>query len=403
MTTSLRKTRLSLCLLTLLIPATGYSQTQAEFETWLTDFKAQALQKGITQSTLDAAFREVTLNEKVLELDRRQPEFTRTFWQYFNKAVTDWRIQKGQALYKKHRPLLDQVTKQTGVPGRYLVAFWGMETNYGGYTGSIPIIESLATLSFDPRRSDFFSRELFDALTVLEQGHVKLEQMKGSWAGAMGQCQFMPSNYLRYAVDGDQDGKKDLWGSLPDVFFSAGHFLKELGWQEKENWGREVTLPKNFDYALADGKTAKSLNEWHKLGLKLADGRTLPNEDMDAKLILPSDYRGPAFLVFDNFRIIKRWNNSNNYALAVGNLADRIVGRSGLSKSQPADDKAMSKADMKAIQERLNWLGFDAGTPDGIAGSKTRSALRAFQVAKGLPADGHPSARILKKLNATHR
>lgn len=403
MTIDFKNIRLTLCLLALLTPSLSSAQTQAEFEVWLNEFKGQALQKGISQSTLNQAFETVTLNEKVLELDRRQPEFTRTFWQYFNSAVSDYRVKKGREMYKKHRPLLDQVTKQTGIPGRFLVAFWGMETNYGGYTGNIPIIESLSTLAFDPRRSGFFSNELISALTILDQKHVKLEQMKGSWAGAMGQCQFMPSNYLRYAVDGDNDGKKDLWGSLPDAFHSAGHFLNELGWQKQQNWGREVALPEGFDYALADGKTAKSLAQWRKLNLKLADGRALPNEEMDAKLILPSDYRGPAFLVFDNFSVIKRWNNSNNYALAVGHLADRIVGRDDLSKTQPSNDEAMSKEDMQRIQERLNWLGYEAGEPDGVAGSKTRSALRAFQVAHKLPADGHPNHNILKKLQATHR
>lgn len=403
MTIDLKKMRLTLCLLAVLTPAISSAQTQTEFETWLNEFKGQALQKGISQNTLNHAFETVTLNEKVLELDRRQPEFTRTFWQYFNSAVSEHRVKKGREMYKKHRPLLDQVTKQTGIPGRFLVAFWGMETNYGGYTGNIPIIESLATLAFDPRRSHFFTNELISALTILDQKHVKLDQMKGSWAGAMGQCQFMPSNYIRYAVDGDNDGKKDLWGSLPDAFHSAGHFLSELGWQKQQNWGREVALPKGFDYALADGKTAKSLAQWRKLGLKLADGRTLPDEEMDAKLILPSDYRGPAFLVFDNFSVIKRWNNSNNYALAVGHLADRIVGRNELSKTQPRNDKSMSKEDMQRIQERLNWLGYEAGKPDGIAGSKTRSALRAFQVANKLPADGHPNHNILQKLQATRR
>lgn len=403
MTISFRQIRLAVIMLTLLVPVTGQAQSEADFQKWLTSYKQQAFKKGISQQTLNQAFKDVTLNQKVLELDRRQPEFTQTFWQYFNKAVTDWRITKGKMLYKKHRPLLDEVTKKTGVPGRYLIAFWGMETNYGGYTGNIPIIESLATLAYDPRRSEFFSKELFAALTVLNQGHIKVSQMKGSWAGAMGQCQFMPSNYLRYALDGDKDGKKDLWGSLPDVFHSAGYFLKELGWQKQQNWGREVQLPEGFDYSLADAKTARSLDEWQKLGIRMADGRNLPKEEMDAKLLLPSDYRGPAFLVFDNFKVIKRWNFSNNYALAVGHLADRIVGRDPLSKSRPADDKAMSKLEMKSLQERLNWLGFDAGKPDGVAGSKTRSALRAFQIKANLPADGHPSHSMLKKLQLARK
>lgn len=374
------------------------AQDDAEFQNWVQQFKQQAESQGISKTTLEQAFANVHLNEKVLELDRRQPEFTRTFWQYFQTAVTEWRIKRAERLYDTHRKLLDKVTKQYGVPGRFLVAFWGMETNFGGYTGNIPIIESLATLAYDPRRSEFFSKELMEALKILDQGNISLKDMKGSWAGAMGQCQFMPSNYMRYAVDGDGDGKKDLWNSLEDVFFSAGHFLAELGWQREENWGREVHLPKGFDYALADGQTERSLQEWAKMGIKLANGRPLPQESMNAKLLLPSDYRGPAFLVYANFDVIKRWNNSNNYALGVAHLADRIVGRSALSKERPDDDEAMSLADMQALQDHLNWLGYDAGKPDGIAGNRTRNALRAFQKDQRLPADGFPSPAMLKRL-----
>jgi membrane-bound lytic murein transglycosylase B len=378
-------------------------QSDADFQAWLKDFKKQARQDGISQQTLNKAFKNVHLNERVLELDRRQPEFTRTFWQYFNRAVTDWRIETGQKLYEKYKPQLQEVTREYGVPGRFLIAFWGMETNFGGYTGNTPIIESLATLSYDRRRSEFFQKELMAALRIIDQGHIDPAQMKGSWAGAMGQCQFMPSNYLRYAVDADNSGKRDLWNSLPDVFFSMGNFLNELGWQREENWGREVTLPENFDLALADGRTKRSLDDWRQLGLKLADGRPLPEADMKAALLLPYDYRGPAFLVFDNFDVIKRWNRSDSYALAVGHLADRIVGRPPLSKTAPKDDKSLTRDQIKELQERLALAGEDIGKIDGIAGSKTRSALRAFQLQNGLPADGYPSYRMLKILQKTVR
>ncbi len=378
-------------------------QSEADFQAWLKGFKKQARQDGISQQTLNKAFKNVHLNERVLELDRRQPEFTRTFWQYFNRAVTDWRIETGQKLYEKYKPQLQEVTREYGVPGRFLIAFWGMETNFGGYTGNTPIIESLATLSYDPRRSEFFQKELMAALRIIDQGHIDPDQMKGSWAGAMGQCQFMPSNYLRYAVDADNSGKRDLWNSLPDVFFSMGNFLNELGWQREENWGREVTLPENFDLALADGRTKRSLDDWRQLGLKLADGRPLPEADMKAALLLPYDYRGPAFLVFDNFDVIKRWNRSDSYALAVGHLADRIVGRPPLSKTAPKDDKSLTRDQIKELQERLALAGEDIGKIDGIAGSKTRSALRAFQLQNGLPADGYPSYRMLKILQKTVR
>ncbi len=377
----------------------GFAPSEQDFQKWLTDFKQQAQQQGISKKTLDIAFAKVELNSSVLESDKKQPEFTQTFFQYFNRAVSDYRIKNGEKMYQKHRALLDQVTKKYGVPGRFLVAFWGMETNYGSYTGNIPIIESLATLAYDPRRSRFFTTQLMSALTILDKGHVKLEQMKGSWAGAMGQVQFMPSNYLKYAVDGDGDGKINLWDSLPDAFFSAGNFLNQLGWQAEENWGREVKLPKGFDFSLADNKTKRPLQEWKKMGIKLADGRPIPNVDMNARLLLMTDYKGPAFLVYENFRVIKRWNNANKYAVAVGHLADRIIGRPALTKKQPNNDKSLSRTQIKELQARLNKLGFDTGKPDGIAGANTRSALRAFQKQQNLPADGYPSLRMLEAVN----
>jgi len=268
-----------------------FTATETGFKEWLGDFKQHARSQGISQQTLDKAFKNIRLNKKVLKSDKTQAEFVKTFFQYFNRAVSDTRISNGIKGYQKHKALLDEVTKKYGVPGRFIVAFWGMETNYGGYTGNIPIIESLATLAYDPRRSKFFTTQLIGALTILDKGHVSLKQMKGSWAGAMGQCQFMPSNYLQYAVDGDGDGKINLWDSLPDVFHSAGNFLQQLGWQKEENWGREVALPEGFNYALADNKTQRSLDEWKKLGVTLADGRVLPTVDMQAKLLLASDLR----------------------------------------------------------------------------------------------------------------
>jgi len=376
----------------------AFTPSDSDFKAWITEFKKQAHEKGISQSTLDSAFKDVTLNKKVLESDKKQPEFTKTFFDYFNRAVSDSRVANGQKNYEAHKALLDQVTKKYGVPGRFIVAFWGLETNYGSYTGKLPIIESLATLAYDPRRSKFFTTQLMSALTILDRGDVPLSEMKGSWAGAMGQCQFMPSNYVQYAVDGDGDGKINLWDSLPDVFYSAANFLNHLGWQEKENWGREVTLPKDFHYALADNKTARSLADWKKMGITLADGRALPDEDMQAKLLLVSDYKGPAFLVYDNFKVIKRWNNADKYAVSVGHLADRIVKLPPLSKQKPKDDKGISYAEIKEIQTLLNTLGYDVGKPDGIAGSKTRNAIREFQTKQNLPADGFASNALLNAL-----
>ncbi|MPQ76808.1 lytic murein transglycosylase [Hydrogenovibrio sp. JE_KL2] len=374
------------------------TQNEADFQKWVTDFKKQALKQGISQKTLNIAFKDVHLNLRVLELDRRQPEFAQTFWQYFNRAVTNWRIVKGKFFLKKYQAELSEVTKKYGVPERFLVAFWGMETNFGGYTGNTPIIESLATLSYDDRRSSFFTKELISALEILDQGNVTVDEMKGSWAGAMGQCQFMPSNYLKYAVDGDNSGTKDLWNSLPDVFNSMGNFLEQLGWQRGENWGREVELPKGFDLTLADGKTKHPLAYWQKLGIKLADGRPLPNEVMDAALVLPYDYRGPAFLVYDNYFVIKRWNRSDSYALAVAHLADRLVGRPELTKTQPKDDRSLSHQQIIELQDRLKRDHYDIQVLDGIIGGKTRQAVRNYQIDHNLPPDGYPSYRMLEIL-----
>ena len=384
------------------IEQTPMIETEEDFQSWLVNFKSQAIEAGISNQTLSQAFADVHLNQKVLELDRRQPEFSSTFFEYFNRAVSDQRIESGIKNLKKHRHLLSEVTQKYGVPERILVAFWGMETNYGSYTGNIPIIESLATLSFDPRRSGFFTKQLINALQIIDFGHVSPQQMKGSWAGAMGQCQFMPSNYLKYAVDGDGDGKINLWDSLPDALYSAGNFLEQLGWQREQSWGREVNLPNGFDYALADGKTVRSLKEWQALGIKQANGRDLAVQiEMPAKLLLASDFRGPAFLVYDNFKVIKRWNNSDKYAIGVGHLADRIVGKPLLTKSQPEDDKGLSTVQMQQIQTLLNALGYEVGEADGIAGSKTKNGLRDFQVKNQLPADGYPSVRMLTLLQQT--
>jgi membrane-bound lytic murein transglycosylase B len=389
-------------LFTISFTALAQSSTPEEdrhFQSWLNDFKQQARQAGISEKTLNQAFKGIKPSPKVLDSDRKQPEFTRTFYQYFNSAVSKNRVEMGQQKYQKHQKLLNQVSQKYGIPSHIITSFWGMETNYGRFTGNLPIIQSLVTLAYDPRRTTFFSKQLMAALNIIDQGHVQLSQMKGSWAGAMGQVQFMPTNYQQYAVDGDGDGKINLWDSLPDAFHSAGNFLQHLGWNPGQTWGEEISLPKDFNYALADNKTKHTLSKWQTLGLTQTNGQPLQiKSNQTAKLLLPSDYRGPAFLVYDNFQVIKRWNNSNNYALAVGHLSNRILGKPPLSKKQPKDDKGMSKAQMKEIQATLNQLGYNAGEPDGIAGSKTRNALRAFQTAHKLPADGAPSYHILQQL-----
>ncbi|MBN2646330.1 MAG: lytic murein transglycosylase [Thiotrichales bacterium] len=378
------------------------AEDSRSFQSWLADFKLRALSEGISAATLEKALHNLVPSEQILQSDRKQPEFTRTFFQYLEAAVSPLRVENGKIQYQNQRALLEEVEQKYGVPGAYLVAFWGMETNYGRFTGNLPIIQSLATLAYDPRRSAFFSQELLAALRILDRGDVPLEQMQGSWAGAMGQVQFMPSNYLKYAIDGDGDGKVNLWSSVPDALHSAGYFLQQLGWQPNQDWGLEVQLPSDFDFALADGKTPRPLQDWQAMGVRDAQGKTLDaNYAQNPRLVLPSDYRGPAFLVFDNFRVIRRWNNSSHYAIAVGYLADQLRNKAALSKSRPTDDQGLSLIEIKELQTQLSQRGYAVGEVDGIIGGQTRAAIRAFQQQYGLPADGYPSIKLLNQLRTT--
>nr|MBV6628737.1 lytic murein transglycosylase [Oceanococcus sp. HetDA_MAG_MS8] len=335
---------------------------------------------------------------RVIELDRRQPEFSLSFGRYFDRAVSAERVRMGQEKLAEQRSLLKELTREYGVPGRYLVAFWGMETNYGGYMGNTPSLDALATLACDTRRSGFFREELLNALKVLHVHGLDPAELRGSWAGALGQVQFMPSNYVRYGRDGDSDGRVDLFSSTADALTSAAHFLSQLGWQRGERWGREVLLPTGFDYALADGKTQRSLGQWQQKGVRRIDGSALPAADLQARLLVPAGADGPAFLVYPNFSVIKRWNNSDYYAIAVGHLADRLVRAPELHRPAPIPSERMALADIQRAQQRLNDLGYNAGPADGIAGSGTRAAIRAYQQQQGLVADGHLDLPLLEQL-----
>jgi len=293
------------------------------------------------------------------------------------------------------------------VQPRYLVAFWGLETNYGDTFGNFPVIGALATLAHDTRRSDFFRGELLAALQILDAGDIEVERMEGSWAGAMGHLQFMPSTFAAYAVDADGDGRRDIWGSYPDVFGSAGNFLSQVGWQAGEDWGREVLLPPNFDHALASiatmPETWKSLREWSALGISAASGYDLPDSDLSAALILPAGHRGPAFLVHRNYEVILRWNRSIFYAVAVGHLADRIAGGGPLAAHPPQEDQRLSNDQVRELQSLLVDLGYDAGGVDGRLGPRTRAAIRDFQRSHGLPEDAFADPILLGQLRSAAR
>ena len=388
-------------LLTALVLATGVvtpAMAAEDFDRCVSDLRDHAVEQGIEESVTERVLAGIEPLERVIELDRDQPEFTRSFHDYLEPRVTEQRIEKGRALYEKHSDLLERITRETGVPGRYLIAFWGLETNFGSYTGKMPIPRALATLACDQRRSDYFTGELVSALRLIERGDVEAEAMEGSWAGAMGQMQFMPSVYLEHAVDADDSGRVDLWDSIPDALTSAGHLLESLGWNEEERWGREIQLPEGFDYSLAQGLSHKRpLSEWRDLGLRNAYGGELPRAELQAALLLPSGHEGPAFLVYDNFRVIMGWNQSEFYALSVGHLADRIVDAGPFQTPAP-DHDPLSRETIEALQSALKEAGHDPGPVDGILGSGTRSALRDFQKDEGLRADGYPDPESLSAL-----
>lgn len=394
---TIRHLSLTGLLITGSLPGAAYSDALEEFPQCIERLESQAIDAGVSSETASTVLASAEYLERVIELDRQQPEFTTTFADYLNRRVNEQRVSKGRELLQEHRELLERVTRETGVPAPYLVAFWGLETNFGSYFGKMPVPSSLATLACDPRRSKFFTEQLIAALQIIDEGSIKPEQMEGSWAGAMGHVQFMPTVFLRHAVDGDGDGKRDLWNSLPDAMMSAGNFLEDLGWNGDYRWGREVLLPDNFDYELADGRRLE-LDEWRQLGVTDAFGNALAKEPIKASLVVPSGHRGPAFLAYHNFGVIMGWNRSEFYAIAVGHLADRIAGAGTLQNPPPEDLPALSRDNILAIQEALNDEGFDTGEPDGIMGPNTRSAIRNYQADNGLVADGYPGEAVLESL-----
>jgi membrane-bound lytic murein transglycosylase B len=385
-------------------PATpAAAQPTQDFATWLDQLRSDALAAGISANTVQSAFSGVKAPiPRVLELDRSQPEFVQTFTAYMRNRMSDARIARGQRLLQEHAALFARLEQEYGVQPHYLVAFWALESNFGDETGGFSVIDALATLAYDPRRADFFRTELLTALRIIDAGHVTAARMSGSWAGAMGQCQFMPSTFMSYAKDGDGDGRIDVWGSVPDVMTSAANYLSRAGWKRGERWGREVVLPANFDFALADTNVRKSVTDWNKLGVRRADGAPLGESEQLGSIVVPTGANGPAFLGYDNFQTIMVWNRSIFYAISVGHLADRFMG-AGPIAHMPANEQALARNDVLELQTLLNQLGFDAGTPDGVLGSRTRAAVREYQLRNALAADGYASFAFLTRLREASR
>lgn len=379
-----------------LLPS-GLSAQGLSFAEWLTGLREEARALGISEATLDQALNNLQPLERVLELDRSQPEFVQTFTRYTSLRINDTQISRGQELLRQHGPLLLEVQRRYGVQPQYLVSFWALESNYGRATGGFSVIEALATLAYDPRRADFFRQELLTALRIIDAGHIAADRMSGSWAGAMGQLQFMPSTFASYAVDGDGDGRVDIWNSLPDIFHSAANFLASSGWRGDERWGREVRLPADFDFSISGTETRKTVDEWRSLGVTQVNGDPLPRATLQGSIVIPAGAEGPAFLVYNNFRTTMVWNRSIFYALAVGHLADRLSGF-GPIQNMPENEQALSRNDVLELQQRLRDAGYYQGAVDGILGSQTRSAIRDYQQGIGKPMDGYASFALLETL-----
>ena len=314
-----------ICISSLII---GHSATKADddFATWLTLLRDDARAAGISDETISTALSNVELREKVVKYDRNQPEFKMTYPIYLKKVVTAGRAAQGRQLLGEHKELLDEIGAHYGVQPRFIIALWGIESGYGRFTGGFSVINALATMAYDGRRAKFFRKELLEALRIIDEGHIAYPDMKGSWAGAMGQCQFMPSSYRAYAVDWDKDGKKDIWTNKADVFASIANYLKNARWRDDLTWGRQVSLPDGFDgKQLADDKIVKTMDEWRALGLRNVDGAPLPDRNIKSRLVLPDGDEKMAFIVYSNFDSTLRWNRSNYFALAVGALSDGIA------------------------------------------------------------------------------
>ncbi|MEO8523314.1 MAG: lytic murein transglycosylase [Caldimonas sp.] len=370
---------------------------QQRFADWVTGFRATARAAGIDEATSSVAFADVRYLSRVVELDRAQPEFTRNVWDYLDSAVSAQRVARGQDKLLQLGAEAEAAAARYGVPPGILIAIWGVESDYGGNFGNIPTIDALATLGFEGRREGWARGQLLSALKILQGGDIDRAQMIGSWAGAMGQTQFLPSVFLAYAVDGDGDGRRDIWGSMADVMASTANLLTRAGWQAVQPWAVEVRLPPEFDVGRADVSVRQSAAQWTAEGVRTMDGAALP-ELTDGAILLPAGASGPAFLVGPNFRAILRYNNSTSYALAIGLLSQRLTGGLGVQAPWPRDLPALTRQQVQALQTALNQRGFASGTADGVMGPATRDALRRYQRSVGLPADGYPTPVLLQRL-----
>lgn len=373
------------------------SGTQAGFEAWLPGFRDRALAAGISSATLDV-LNGLTFLPDVVRKDRHQNEFTKTIWDYLDTAVSEDRIAHGLKALQKHDKTLARIEAAYGVDKHVVAAIWGLESAYGAVRGDIPTVQALATLAYDGRRAAFFEGELLAALQILKSGDATPKALRGSWAGAMGHTQFMPSSWHRFAVDFTGDGKRDIWGDDPtDALASTAAYLAGNGWQKGAPWGVEITLPAGFDYTQTTERVKKPVADWQAMGVRLESGGDLPDHG-PASVLLPGGHRGVAFLIFANFQVIETYNTADAYVVAVGHLADRLRGGPAFVADWPQDERALTFDERVVLQQKLTAAGFDTGGIDAKMGPKTIAAIKAFQQAKGLVPDGFPSVSVLNLL-----
>lgn len=376
------------------------SMMESEFEACRSNLRERALSQGYSNFITEDIIAGLAPLERVISLDRKQPEFTESFGAYIQKRVNDYRIENGKLMLKEYAGLLNRLSTSYGIPSRYLVAFWGLETNFGRHKGKMEVLNGLATLACDTRRSEYFTQELFNLFTLLDEKRVEKSQLLGSWAGAMGHMQFMPTALKTYGIDGDGDGALNVWDSVPDALTSAANYLQQIGWNKEEIWGRTVEIPEGFDYSKVDFDTNYPLSHFKKLGITKTYNRPLPDYQTQAQLVLPAGHKGPAFLVYSNFAVFMKWNFSQNYALAVGLLADSLININNDVEDYSTKPYFFSPNDLKNLQQKLLDSGYEVGMPDGIWGPMTRKAIQQFQQKNKLIADGFPNPEVFEKLDA---
>lgn len=381
-----------------LMTADAIRRSAANFGNCVAGFWPDASRRGVTAANFQRFTAELTPDLRIMDLMDSQPEFTKAIWDYLDILVNDTRMQKGREVLARYKDFFDEVEKAYGVDRYIIAAIWGIESNYSTQGGDRSVLRSTATLACIGRRQAYFKDEFLAALEILSRGDLRPEQLVGSWAGAFGPTQFMPTSFKRYAVDFDNDGRRDVVDSVPDLIASTANNLKRDGWKAGETWGYEVVVPEGFNYLLADRSKQMSLAQWERLGLRRANGQPFPRGSDQAWLLAPAGAQGPGFLMLHNFRAILRYNPAEAYALAIGHFADRLRGGGPLVQPWPRHERVLSRAERLELQVLLQRRGFDVGSPDGQLGGKTRAAVRSFQASLGAPADGFASSELLDRL-----